>query len=117
MKNAKAIISILVVIIILGSLGYWIFKRLSPKTAPQASGPMPMPVAKCVFRDVTNYGQYSGNLASIESVEIRARVQGFLRNVAFEDGAFVKKVAKISYRIGMVGRAIVGGKNKYWVIL
>ena len=91
MKNAKAIISILVVILILAGLWYSIAQRMESKPNAESSGPMPMPVAECVFQDVTNYGQYSGNLASIESVQVRARVKGFLRSVTFEDGAFVEK--------------------------
>lgn len=87
----KAIFSILVIILILGGLSFWIVQRMASKPADPPAGPMPMPVAACVFEDIVNYGQYTGNLAAIESVEVRARVQGFLRNVAFEDGAFINK--------------------------
>ncbi|MCI0499211.1 MAG: efflux RND transporter periplasmic adaptor subunit [Planctomycetales bacterium] len=65
--------------------------RGSKPGAMQMAGPMPIPVAPCVIQDVVSYNEFTGNLASVESVDIRARVQGFLRHVAFTDGAFVKK--------------------------
>ena len=52
---------------------------------------MPVPVARCVIQDVVSYNEYTGHLASVESVDIRARIQGYLRCVAFRDGAFVEK--------------------------
>ena len=40
-------------------------------------------------RDVTEYIEMTGSVSSIETVEIRARVAGFLESVDFEEGDFV----------------------------
>jgi RND family efflux transporter MFP subunit len=52
--------------------------------------PTNVTVAKPVEQDVTNYGEYTGNTAAVQSVDIRARVSGYLDKVAFAEGAVVK---------------------------
>jgi RND family efflux transporter MFP subunit len=47
-------------------------------------------VAKAVEKEVVNYQEYTGNTAAVSSVEIRARVSGYLDKVSFEEGAIVK---------------------------
>jgi RND family efflux transporter MFP subunit len=54
---------------------------------PNESGPPPPPaveVATPERRDVTSYYHYTGNLESIASVEVRARVSGILEAMHFE---------------------------------
>jgi RND family efflux transporter MFP subunit len=48
-------------------------------------------VAKPVERDVVKYLTYTGTIEASETVEIRARVQGFLETVDFKAGQKVKK--------------------------
>jgi len=48
-------------------------------------------VAKPQERDVVKYLTYTGTVAASETVELRARVQGFLQEVTFEAGQRVKK--------------------------
>lgn len=92
MKGKQVVIIILIVVIAV-SVGVYVGvrKRNSPPGAASMQGPMPVPAAHCVIQDVVNYNEFTGNLASVETIDIRARVQGFLCNVAFRDGAFVKK--------------------------
>jgi RND family efflux transporter MFP subunit len=56
--------------------------------------PPPPPVAvtfaKPVEREVINYAEFTGNTAAVKSVDIRARVSGYLDKVGFEEGAIVK---------------------------
>jgi RND family efflux transporter MFP subunit len=47
-------------------------------------------VATPVEKEVVNYGEYTGNTAAVRSVDIRARVSGYLEKVAFQEGAIVK---------------------------
>lgn len=61
-----------------------------PAPAPAAS-PTKVLVAHPVEQDVTDYVDFPGSVAAVESVEIRARVFGFLDKVNFKEGAFVKK--------------------------
>ena len=44
-----------------------------------------------VVRDVTRYVEYTGTAEAIESVEVRARVTGFLQSMHFEPGDRVEK--------------------------
>jgi RND family efflux transporter MFP subunit len=44
-----------------------------------------------VQRNVTRYLEATGNTAPIKSVDLVARVQGFLQSISYQDGAFVKE--------------------------
>lgn len=62
------------------------------KSDKQAALPPPeVHVSKVVVRDVTDYGEYTGRTDATETVEVRSRVTGYLREVAFRDGDEVKK--------------------------
>ena len=53
--------------------------------------PPEVTVAAPVQRDVTTYFEATGTTQPVMSVEIRARVRGFLKERLFEEGALVKK--------------------------
>lgn len=53
--------------------------------------PPKVTVAKPVVRQVTEYAQFTGNTQIVETVDLRARVEGFLLSANFRDGAMVKK--------------------------
>ena len=57
---------------------------------PPAFPPTNVTVATPVEKEVVNYGEYTGNTAAVRSVDIRARVSGYLEKVAFQEGAVVK---------------------------
>jgi RND family efflux transporter MFP subunit len=59
------------------------------KTAPQAAPPVT--VASPIQRRITEWDEYTGRFQAIETVEIRARVNGYLQSVDFTDGQIVKK--------------------------
>ncbi|MEQ1577118.1 MAG: efflux RND transporter periplasmic adaptor subunit [Hyphomicrobium sp.] len=57
------------------------------------SGPAPAPtvtVANPLNKRIATWDEYSGRFEAIESVEIRARVSGFIDKVQFKDGQIVK---------------------------
>lgn len=58
----------------------------------QAGGPPPpaVTVAKPTQQIVTDYDEYVGRFVAVDSVEIRARVSGYLDKVHFTDGQIVK---------------------------
>jgi RND family efflux transporter MFP subunit len=76
--------------------------RLLPVLAALAagcvrSGPPPQPppppkvtVAHPVRRDVADHREYTGHIEAVESVDVRARVRGFLDKVNFQEGTEVK---------------------------
>ena len=62
--------------------------------APTTAPPPPVPtvtVAKGIPRTVTEYDDFVGRLESPQSVEIRARVSGYLDSVHFKEGSEVKQ--------------------------
>jgi RND family efflux transporter MFP subunit len=61
-----------------------------PSQAP-AAAPPPVTVSYPVEREVTDYADFTARTAAVDSVELRARVSGYLDNVNFKEGALVKK--------------------------
>src|SRR5437763_1965003 len=53
--------------------------------------PAKVDVAVPVQRPFTRYLEATGNTAAIKSVDLVARVQGFLQSINYKDGAFVKE--------------------------
>jgi membrane fusion protein, multidrug efflux system len=61
------------------------------KPAAQAAvAPPSVTVAQPVKRTVTDWDEFTGRFDAVESVQVRARVGGFITGVEFRDGAFVK---------------------------
>lgn len=64
----------------------------APVLAQAPSGPPPtVTVAKPVVKDIAEYDEYVGRFEAMDSVEVRARVSGYLERVAFTDGAVVNR--------------------------
>ena len=63
------------------------------RAQPQGGGPPPpaVTVAKPVKRTVFDYDEYVGRFTAVNSVEMRARVSGYLDGVHFKDGQSVKQ--------------------------
>jgi RND family efflux transporter MFP subunit len=62
----------------------------APSEAP-AAAPPPVTVSYPVEREVTDYADFTARTAAVDSVEVRARVSGYLDRVNFKEGALVKK--------------------------
>lgn len=63
----------------------------SGPAAGQAPPPSEVDVASVVSKPVRQWDQFTGRIAAIEAVEIRARVSGYLSRVAFKEGDEVKE--------------------------
>jgi RND family efflux transporter MFP subunit len=63
------------------------------QSQPRAAAPSPpqVTVAKPVSRMIANQDEYVGRFVAVESVEVRARVAGYLEAIHFQDGQKVKK--------------------------
>lgn len=61
-----------------------------PPAAPVVT-PTVVTVSRPVERSVSDYADFSGRTAAVDSVEVRARVFGYLDKVNFKEGAPVKK--------------------------
>jgi RND family efflux transporter MFP subunit len=69
---------------------YWGFWQAGPAT--QAAPPAPVvTVAKPVVKEMQEWSDFTGQFEARESVEVRARVSGYLESVNFTDGQLVKK--------------------------
>lgn len=53
--------------------------------------PQSVPVAKPLHLAVTEWDEYTGRFKAMERVEIRFRLNGFIKDVRFKDGDLVKK--------------------------
>jgi membrane fusion protein, multidrug efflux system len=60
----------------------------SPQPPAAAAAP-PVTVAQPVKRTVTDWDEFTGRFDAVEEVQVRARVGGFVTNVAFKDGDMV----------------------------
>jgi RND family efflux transporter MFP subunit len=60
-----------------------------PAEAPPLA--VPVTVSLPVEREVTEYAEFTARTAAVDSVEVRARVWGYLEKVNFKEGAMVKK--------------------------
>src|SRR5262245_51048932 len=63
----------------------------APPPAEPRAGATPVSVSSAVAREVTDYADYTGRTAAVDSVEVRAHVWGYLDKVNFKEGALVKK--------------------------
>jgi RND family efflux transporter MFP subunit len=62
------------------------------QSQPQASPPPPqVTIAKPVSKMVADQDEYVGRFVAVESVEVRARVPGYLQAIHFQDGQMVKE--------------------------
>jgi RND family efflux transporter MFP subunit len=61
----------------------------APATPPVA--PAVVRIARPIEREIIDYSDFTGRTAAVDSVELRARVWGYLTKVNFKEGAIVKK--------------------------
>jgi RND family efflux transporter MFP subunit len=66
---------------------------LAPVASAQMGpgGPPPVTVAKPVVRNIVEMDEYTGRFDAVGAVEVRARVNGYLESVHFQDGASVNQ--------------------------
>lgn len=85
LKKKQTIYTIIGVIVI---IGIYLFLTREKKTEPEA--PI-VSVAPAQQQDVEIYGEYVGRIRAQQFVEVRARVEGFLEQMLFEEGTQVKR--------------------------
>jgi RND family efflux transporter MFP subunit len=62
-----------------------------PAAQAPAAAPAKVTVAKPIQQSVRSYELFDGNVSALLSVDLVARVPGYLTKIEFADGAFVKK--------------------------
>ncbi len=68
---------------------YWGFWQTEPEA--QAAPPPAVTVAKPLVKEMEEWNDFTGQFEPLESVEVRARVSGYLESINFTDGQLVKK--------------------------
>ena len=63
----------------------------TPQAQPAAPPPPPVSVAAAVGKDIVESDEFPGRIEAVESVEVRARVNGYIQSVHFKAGAAVRK--------------------------
>src|ERR1043166_6310986 len=61
------------------------------KTPARAEVPPEVDVARPVVHESAEWDEYTGRLGAVETVEVRARVDGYLGKIHFKAGQIVKK--------------------------
>src|SRR5712691_2170701 len=85
MKSVRLLPILLLVVPALAACG-------QSRSQPQAAPPPPqVTVAKPVSKMIADQDEYVGRFVAVESVEVRARVSGYLEAIHFQDGQMVKK--------------------------
>jgi RND family efflux transporter MFP subunit len=88
------LLCLLIGIIVFGG-GYWYFHRPAAAPAPDAAAAaaaaLPVTVSKPLKMQVTEWDEFTGQFEAVDSVEIRARVSGYLDTIGFDDGQIVNK--------------------------
>lgn len=59
--------------------------------AKPGQAPPQVTVSRPLVRDITEWDEYTGRFEAVETVDLRARVSGYLTQVHFTDGQMVKK--------------------------
>ena len=88
-----------------GSVSGWIMVSVllvipsgcGEKPKPQPPPPPKVTVAQPVYRTVTDYLELTGNTQAIYTVQLVARVAGYLEQVLFRDGQIVKRPAPLHH--------------------
>jgi RND family efflux transporter MFP subunit len=93
--SARWILLCLCIGLVVFAAGYWYFHRpnASPEQQAAAAPPaaLPVTVSKPLVQQVTEWDEFTGQFEAVDSVEIRARVSGYLDSIGFEDGQIVNK--------------------------
>ena len=76
------------------------------KPAPITPKPPVVEVQKPLVKDITRYEVVSGQTQPVQTVEIRARVNGVLEEIAHEEGQPVKKGDLIDQVLSLFTRKI-----------
>ena len=87
LKNAQRVVLILLSSLLLAACG-------GGGGGPPADMQMPpteVNVATVISKEVTEWDEFNGRFAAVESVQIRPRVSGYITRIAFKEGAEVSK--------------------------
>lgn len=59
--------------------------------APSAGGPATVTVSQPIVRETIDWDEYTARFDAVDTVDVRARISGYLQGVHFRDGQMVKR--------------------------
>ena len=68
----------------------WVGCSPGPVTTKDKA-PIPVEVSPVIVREATDYAEFTGRTIAQETVEVRARISGYLQEVVFQEGQKVKE--------------------------
>src|SRR5437868_6216364 len=78
--------------VVVGALLLFVLAGCRRPAAESSADELPqVSVSSAVERNITDYAEFTGRLAAVDSVEVRAHVWGYLEKVNFKEGAIVNK--------------------------
>jgi membrane fusion protein, multidrug efflux system len=63
----------------------------SPPVAKPVQVPPSVTVSRPLQKNITEWDEYTGRFVAVDTVEVRARVSGFINSIHFKDGQLVKQ--------------------------
>lgn len=86
-RKTRAVMLLLILIIIAGVVLFFYFKRQKTQIPP-----LPTVAVETVDTSRVNlYGEYVGRIRAQQSVEVHARVEGYLEKMCFKEGSYITK--------------------------
>jgi len=93
--HPRWIVGILLLGVAVFAGGYYYFQHYQGSTTQAAAAtpaaPPPVTIAKPLVKEITEWDEFTGQFEAVDSVEIRARVSGYLESIHFTDGQIVKE--------------------------
>jgi membrane fusion protein, multidrug efflux system len=89
MADIRSFCGLSLILVVLAGLLSGCDEKQVPQAAAAAAAP-PVTVAQPVKRTVTDWDEFTGRFDAVQQVQVRPRVGGFITDVEFRDGAFVK---------------------------
>ena len=84
-KHKKLIITVILLVVAAAVVLHFLDRKEPEEIYPVVT------VEKVKQEDVAIYGEYVGRIRAQQFVEIRARVEGYLENMLFEEGTYINK--------------------------
>lgn len=86
LRNPKRLlVAILIIVAIIIAIKVIFKKKVAPPTYPTVE------IETVKTENVNIYGEYVGRIRAQQFVEVRARVEGYLEKMLFEEGTYIKK--------------------------
>jgi RND family efflux transporter MFP subunit len=96
--NRKRLVWLGVAVLVLAATGFFAWREglIAPgltaattAAAPSMPPPPTVVVSKPLVKQIVEWDEYTGQFTAVDSVELRARVSGYLQAIHFEDGQIV----------------------------